>query len=135
MAFDPLTALLEVGKTLIDRIIPDKIEADKAKANLLELEQSGDLKELQTRLSAIISESQSLDPWTSRARPTFLYVMYTMILAAIPMGVLYAFDPILAKNISTGMKEWLADIPNALYGLFGAGYLGYSHYRSVDKKK
>lgn len=134
MAFDPFTALFDVGKLLLDRVLPNPVEAEKAKANLYKLQSSGELKELEMRLSAIIAEANSKDPWTSRARPTFLYVMYIMIISSIPMGILYAYNPVLAQNIGEGVKVWLNAIPNALYTLFGAGYLGYSHYRSWDKK-
>ena len=74
------------------------------------------------------------DPWTSRARPTFMYVIYLMILSAIPMGVVAAFDPTMATAIATGMQAWLAAIPDGLWATFGIGYSGYSVARSIDKK-
>lgn len=135
MAFDPLTAVFNIGSQLIDKLIPDKGAAAKVKLKLRQLEQTGGLKELQVRLSAILAEAQSSDPWTSRARPSFLYVMYIMILTSIPMGVLSAFSPETAKAIIEGMKLWLEAIPNALWTLFGIGYTGYQAARSYDKKK
>ena len=134
-AFDPLTAVMNIGGKLIDRLIPDKEKAAEAKLKLQTLEQSGDLKELEVRMSAILAEAQSADPWTSRARPSFMYVMYILILAAIPMGVVSAISPEVSKAVIEGMKEWLAAIPNALYTLFGVGYTGYAAVRSYDKKK
>ena len=44
-------------------------------------------------MQAIVAEAQSTDPWTSRARPSFLYMMYALILWAIPMGLIAAADP------------------------------------------
>jgi hypothetical protein len=38
-----------------------------------------------------LAEAQSADPWTSRARPNFLYVMYILLPTALPTGVLSAF--------------------------------------------
>jgi len=90
---------------------------------------------LETRLSAIISESQSADPWTSRARPTFLYVMYAMLLWAIPMGVLAAFHPDASAAIASGMNAYLGGLPEPLYALFGTGYLGYAVMRQWGKIK
>ena len=123
-----------VGKVL-DKVISDPAQRDKAKLELLTLQQSGDLKVMETQLSAIIAEAQSADPWTSRARPSFLYVMYALILWCIPMGILAAFKPETATAITAGMTGYLAAIPEALYGLFGVGYLGYAATRSYDKGK
>lgn len=121
--------------SIIDKIIPDPKVAQEAKFNLLKLQQDGTLKEAEIQLSAILTEAQSQDKWTSRARPSFLYVIYIMILSAIPMGILHAFNPNLASSIAEGMKLWLQAIPDALWTLFGAGYLGYSFSRSFDKAK
>ena len=135
MAFDPLTAALNIGTKIIDKIFPDKTEAEKAKIQLLTMQQDGKLKEIEIQLSAIIAEAKSADPWTSRARPSFLYVMYLMILAAVPMGILSVFRPDAAGQIAIGMKAWLAAIPDMLWGIFGTGYLGYTVARSAWDKK
>jgi hypothetical protein len=131
--------LLEVGKSLIERIFPDKTKqaAERAQAELalVQLQQDGTLKELGIQMSAIIAEAQSQDPWTSRARPSFLYVMYVMILTAIPMGVLYAFKPEIATAVAAGVKAWLEAIPDEMWWLFGAGYLGYTGARMFEKRK
>ncbi|HDZ39530.1 MAG TPA: hypothetical protein ENH62_14860 [Marinobacter sp.] len=132
---DPLTAVLNIGEALIDKLIPDKNKAAQAKFKLAQLSQSGDLKELEIGMSAIIAEAQSADPWTSRARPSFMYVMYVMILSAIPMGVLSAFSPETAQAIINGMKMWLEAIPKEMWALFGVGYTGYAVVRSYDKGK
>lgn len=136
MSFDPLTAIFDLGGKIIDKIIPDPTEKAKAQLELLKLQQDGQFKEIEISMSAIIAEAKSNDPWTSRARPSFLYVMYTMILASIPMGVLSAFRPEIAKQIAEGMKAWLAAVPNELWAVFGIGYTGYTVARSAwDKKK
>ena len=128
-------ALLDIGGKLIDKLIPDPEKKAEAQAKLLTLQQSGDLKELEISMSAILAEAQSSDPWTSRARPSFLYVVYIIILSAIPMGILHAISPETAANIAIGFKAWLAAIPDPMWTLFGAGYLGYAGARSFDKRK
>jgi len=133
MAFDPLTGILNIGGKLIDKLIPDPTAKAKAKLELATLAQDGELKELETRMSAILAEANSSDPWTSRARPSFMYVIYLLILASIPMGFLTAFAPDVATSVTDGMKDWLAAIPDAMWTLFGTGYLGYSASRSFDK--
>lgn len=128
-----IDSVLDIGSKLIDKFIPDPVEKMKAQASLLQMQQNGELKELETRMSAIIAEANSKDPWTSRARPSFMYVIYICILAGIPMGLLHAFYPAIAVGVAEGFKAWLQAIPDTLYTLFGVGYVGYSAARTVDK--
>jgi hypothetical protein len=131
-------AIFDFGSKLVDRLFPDKIAQEKernaAQIALAQMTQSGEIEQLKVTLSAILAEAQSPDPWTSRARPSFMYVMYLMILAAIPMGILSAFRPDMAVAIATGMKSWLVAIPDSLYALFGVGFTGYSLSRSIEKR-
>ena len=128
-------SLVSLGTTIIDKIWPDKTEADKAKLRLFELQQAGEFKDLEMRFSAIVAEANSQDPWTSRARPSFMYVMYALLLASLPMGVLFAFQPDTAQAVTDGVGRWLNALPEELWWLFGAGYLGYSGARTFEKVK
>jgi len=145
MAFDPLSLIagkIDIGgifsgigqlakdiRTAITGVDPET--RSKIEAKLAEMEtatQSG-------TLAIVLAESQSQDKWTSRGRPLFLYVIYILILSSIPMGILHAFDPARAANITTGFKMWLEAIPQDFIILFGAGYLGYGAFRTYDKAK
>jgi hypothetical protein len=128
-----LASLIGPIASIIDKVIPDKAARDKAKLDLLELQGSQEMQQIQTQLSAIVAEANSRDPWTSRARPSFLYVMYVMILWALPMGVLAAFRPEAARDIAAGMNAYLNGLPEPLYALFGTGYLGYTAMRQWGK--
>ena len=130
-----LESLIGPIASIIDKVIPDKAARDKAKLELLQLEGSQELALIEVQLKAIVAEAQSADPWTSRARPSFLYVMYLMILCAIPMGVLSAFDRATALAIGNGMTAYLNALPEPLYALFGTGYLGYTAARQWGKAK
>ena len=121
--------------SIIDKVIPDKEARERAKLELIKLEGSQELEAVQARLSAILAEAKSPDPWTSRARPSFLYVMYALILWALPMGLLAAFRPEAARDIAAGMNAYLAGLPEPLYALFGTGYLGYTAARQWGKVK
>ena len=121
--------------SLIDKIIPDKEARAKAKLELLTLEGSHELKQIEARLAAIVAEATSTDPWTSRARPSFLYVMYAIILFSLPMGILAAFSPVAAQDIGSGITAYLRGLPEELYALFGTGYLGYTAARQWGKVK
>jgi len=139
MAFDPVTAVLDlvngVGGKLIDRLFPDPTEKAKAQLALAQMQQSGELEMYKVQLSAIIAEANSTDKWTSRARPSFLYIIYIMILCGLPMGVLAAFRPEIAMQIGAGLGHWLDAIPDSMWALFGAGYLGYTGARTWEKNK
>ena len=126
--------IIETGMKILDKVIPDPAQKAAAKLQLLQLQQTGELKEMETALSAIIAEAQSADPYTSRARPSFLYVVYILLLSSIPMGILFAYSPETAKNVTEGFKSWLEAIPEPIVTLFGVGYLGYSGMRSFDKR-
>ncbi|MFS0736704.1 holin family protein [Sphingomonas sp. 1P06PA] len=130
-----LDAVIGPIAKLIDKIIPDPEARDRAKLELLKLEGGQEMERLKTQLSAIVAEAQSADPWTSRARPSFLYVMYALLLWAIPMGLIAAVRPEMAKDIALGMNAYLGGIPEPLYALFGTGYLGYTAARSWGKAK
>lgn len=130
-----LDALIAPIAGLIDKIIPDPKARDAAKLELLTLEGSQEMDAIRTQVTAIVAEAQSADPWTSRARPSFLYVMYAMILWAIPMGLIAAVQPGMAKGISDGMTSYLNGIPDSMWTLFGTGYLGYNAARTWSKAK
>ena len=128
-------ALIGPIASLIDNIIPDPRARDAAKLELVKLQGSQEMEAVKTQMTAIIAEAQSADPWTSRARPSFLYVMYAMILWAIPMGLISAVRPDMAKGIAEGMNAYLSGIPESMWALFGTGYLGYTAARSWGKAK
>ncbi len=130
-----LEGLLAPITTLLDKIIPDPKARDAAKLELLRLQGAQELEAAKSQMSAILAEAASPDPWTSRARPSFLYVMYAIILWAIPMGLIAAAQPQMAKDIATGMNAYLAGIPEPLWALFGTGYLGYTAARQWGKAK
>ncbi|MEO0419577.1 MAG: holin family protein [Pseudomonadota bacterium] len=132
---DILETLIGPITSIIDKIIPDKEARAKAKLELIKLEGSQEMNLIEARLQAIVAEANSQDPWTSRARPSFMYVMYAMILWALPMGVLAAFNPAAARDIAAGMNAYLNGLPEPLYALFGTGYLGYTAARQWGKVK
>ena len=58
-----------------------------------------------------------------------------VVLWSIPMGLIAAADPAMAKGIADGMTAYLRGIPEELYALFGTGYLGYTAARTWGKVK
>lgn len=134
---DPLTisGIFAIGSKIIDKFFPDPAEAAKAKVDLLQMQQTGELEQVRVQMAAIMAEAQSADPWTSRARPSFLYVVYVLMLWSIPMGVLFVFNPEAAARFTEGFKSWLNAIPEPILTLFGTVMLGYVVGRSWEKSK
>lgn len=134
---DPITisSIFAIGGKLIDKLFPNPEEKAKAQLELLKMQQDGELEGVRVQISAIMAEAQSTDPWTSRARPSFLYVVYILILWAIPMGVLFVFNPEAAGRFTEGFKAWLNAIPEPILTLFGTVMLGYVVGRSWEKTK
>ena len=130
-----LDAVIGPLASIIDKVIPDKAARERAKLELLQLEGTQELELVRARLSAIVAEAESADPWTSRARPSFLYVMYVLLLWALPMGLLSALWPATARDVAAGMNAYLNGLPEPLYALFGTGYLGYTAARQWGKIK
>lgn len=134
---DPLTisGIFSIGSKLIDKLFPDPEQRAKAQAELYRMQQAGELEEMKIQLSAIIAEAQSADPWTSRARPSFLYVVYILLLWSIPMGLATVFFPERAAAFTIGFKTWMDSIPEPVLALFGTVMTGYVLGRSWEKVK
>ena len=132
---DPITitSLFTIGSKIIDKFFPDPEQKAKAQLELLQMQQTGELSMIQTQLSAIIAEAKSPDPWTSRARPSFLYVVYILLLWSIPMGVLTIFKPEAAASFTQGFKGWMEAIPEPIIILFGTVMTGYVASRGYEK--
>lgn len=91
--------ILNIGGKIIDKIWPDKTEADKAKLRLLELQQSGELAKLQAEIAheqEITKRWQadmSSDSWLSKnIRPMALLII---------LGGYFTFAGLSAFDIDT----------------------------------
>ena len=87
---------------------------------------------------ALVPASSSVerrDRYVDRARPTFLYVMYGLILWSIPLGLVAAVRPGIAAAVTSAMSAYFNGLPEPLYALFGTGYVGYTVARQWGKTK
>ena len=66
---DPITALLEVGSKVIDRLWPDPVQRDAAKLELFKLQQSGELAQITGQLEINKEEAKSASVFVSGWRP------------------------------------------------------------------
>lgn len=119
---------------IIDKIFPDAETREKAKLELGNIESYREIKELESRLTLLAVELNSSDKFISRARPTFMYVFYLIILAGIPIGALGVYDQSLATIFCNSVKSWLSTMPHEFWVTFDIGYTGYIIGRSYDKR-
>lgn len=118
-----LAALPFVGKVL-DKIFPDKEDAAAAKLKLLELEQNGELKELETAARIVSAEAESEHWLTSTWRPITMLVFVAII----------ANNYILYPYLSLFWSEAPSlELPDHMWELLKIGLGGYVVSRGVEK--
>jgi len=118
MAVDPITAALDVGGKLIDRLWPDPTQRDQAKLALLELAQKGELAEFTARADIVKTEAASENWLASSWRPILMLTFGALIVAR--------WFGWAAPNLSEA--EYLK-----LWSIVELGLGGYVIGRSVEK--
>ena len=81
MAHDPVTAVLDIGGKLIDRLWPDPAQRDQAKLALMEMAQRGQLTELTARADIVKTEAASEHWLAANWRPLTMLVFCGLIVA------------------------------------------------------
>ncbi len=69
MALDPITAILDVGNSLIERLIPDKNAQAQAKAALVQMQAQGELNQLMGQLDTNKAEASNPNWFVAGWRP------------------------------------------------------------------
>ena len=69
MSFDPVSALLDIGGKVIDRLWPDPVAAASAKLELVKMQQSGELQIIAGQLDINKEEAKSSSVFVSGWRP------------------------------------------------------------------
>ena len=88
------------------------------------------------RMSVLVAEASSTDPWTSRARPAFMYVFYAVIIVLVMIAPFVGvFYPAQMQQFYTNVAAGFTAIPDIMWQTFAVGYIGYSAARSYDKMK
>lgn len=118
MAADPLTAALNLGGQLIDRLWPDPEKRDQAKLALMEMAQKGELAELMGRAEIVKAEAASEHWLAANWRPLLMLTFGGLIVARW-----FGFA---APNLSEA--EYLK-----LWSIVELGIGGYVIGRSVEK--
>lgn len=80
-ASDPITAVLNIGGKLIDRVFPDQAQKAQANLALLELAQKGELTEFTSRAEIVKAEAASSHWLAANWRPILMLVFGGLIVA------------------------------------------------------
>ncbi len=81
MAADPVTAVLNIGGQLIDRLWPDQEKKDQAKLALMDMAQKGELTELTVRGEIVKAEAASEHWLAANWRPILMLTFGGLIVA------------------------------------------------------
>ena len=118
MSLDPITAALNVGGKLIDRLFPDPEQKAQAQIALLEMTQRGELVDLTERAGIIRAEAASEHWLAANWRPILMLVFGGLIVAR--------WFGLAAPNLSEA--EYLK-----LWDIVQLGLGGYVIGRSAEK--
>jgi len=122
MALDPVTAVLDIGGKLIDRMWPDPAQAATAKLELIKLQQSGDLAQMTGQLDINKIEAASNSTFVSGWRPACGWVcamalLYQYLIRPLAIAVFSAFGHPLP--VMPGLDENLWQLMMAMLGMGG----------------
>ena len=136
MSFDPLSAAFDLGKTLISTIWPDPAKQAEELRLLEELKQTGNLAELQARVSLLqgqmainAKEAEHPSLFVAGWRPFVGWVCGSSLLY---VGLLEPFLRFWATIF--GFTGDFPEIDTTTMIPVLLGMLGISHHRSEDKK-
>lgn len=98
MALDPITAVIDLGSKVLDKVLPDKQANDAAKAQLLQSQVNGDIAE-------IVAQSQ-IDEIEAASQSTFVAGWRPFVgwICGVAFGYAYIFQPLI-KTIAVLMHN------------------------------
>lgn len=128
MALDPLTATLNIGSKLIDKLFPDPAQKADALLKLKQLEQEGDLQAIAGQIEVNKIEAASTNMFIAGWRPFIgwvcgLALLYALVLSPLIMGfAAFAGHAIILPSLQTELLTTL------LVGMLGLGGM-----RTIEK--
>ena len=122
MALDPVTAVLDIGGKLIDRMWPDPAQAATAKLELIKLQQSGDLAQMTGQLEINKVEAANANIFVSGWRPAIgwvcaLALLYQYLVRPLAVAIFAAVGHPLPTM--PGLDENLWQLMMAMLGMGG----------------
>jgi len=110
--------LIKIGGTILDKIIPDPVERDKAKLELLKMEEKGEFSRLKMQMETITAEAKG-ESWIQRNwRPL---TMLTFVILVV------------AKWLGLTAPDITAELEMKILEIIQIGLGGYIVSRGVEK--
>ena len=117
-------AILNIGSKLIDKFFPDPAEAAKQKLSLFEMQQKGELVEMEAAMQVITAEAKSehflVAAWRPITMLTFVFIIANNYILYPYLSLFWEAAPTLA-------------IPPDLWDLLKIGIGGYVAGRTGEK--
>ncbi len=136
MSIDPVTSLLDVGKSIIERIWPDPAAQAEQMFKLQELAQKGNLAEMQAHVT-ILQGQMAINMEEAKHKSIFVAGWRPFVgwIGGFSLAYASIVEPLM-RFITTGMG-WVQPFPGidtnlTMQVLFGM--LGIAGMRSYDKK-
>ncbi len=123
MSLDPITAVLDIGSKVIDRLWPDPIQRDAAKLELFKLQQAGELAQITGQLEINKEEAKSSSVFVSGWRPFIGWVCgvaCTWNWIGLPIA---KFAAALYGHPITMSPADISEMMPVLFGMLGLGAL------------
>jgi len=128
MALEPITAALDLGKSLIDRVFPNPKDKAEALLKLEELKQSGDLQVIVNQLEVNKVEAASSNVFVAGWRPFIGWVCGSALAIQLVIGPLVMWGASIA-----GRTVSLPIMQTELLTTLLVGMLGLGGMRTVEK--
>lgn len=130
MSFDPITAALDIGGKLIDRLFPNPAQRDAAKLELLRMQQAGELAGMTAQTEINKAEAGNSSLFVAGWRPWIGWVCgMAFAWNWIGLPVTSLILGVAGKTIAVGPAD-LSEMMPVLLGMLGLGAL-----RTVEKVK
>lgn len=130
MALDPITAVLQLGSSLIDRLWPDPTEAAKAKLELLKLQETGELAQITGQLEINKQEATSSSVFVAGWRPGLGWVCGLAFSLHFVLFPITNFILVMWGHKSIDIEFDMSTLTTVLFGMLGLGGL-----RTFEKVK
>jgi hypothetical protein len=128
MALDPVSALLDIGGKVMDRLWPDPAQAAAAKLELFKLQKSGELAVIAGQLDINKAEAANPSVFVSGARPFILWVCGSGFAIQFVVGPLAEWGSALYGHPVKFPQMDMATLMPLLLGM-----LGLSGYRTIER--
>lgn len=124
IAIPVVDSALKLFDTVIERVFPNPADRDKARLELLVLQQNGATKELEERVKVVVAEAQSQSWLANSWRPITMLCFVGIIVNN------YVLFPYLKLF---GVGAVILELPGSVWDIVQVGIGGYVVGRSVEK--